>query len=52
MAFERHGNKISDGFRPVGSQDIGVGLINLEHAPHALYVLLGKAPIPLGVEIS
>ena len=35
-----------------GGQDVVVGLILLEHAPHTLNVVAGMTPITLGVDIS
>src|SRR5258706_16334131 len=36
----------------IGSNDIIVGLVLLEHEPHGLDVFFGEAPVPFGVEIT
>ena len=49
---EGHVDEVADHRRPAGGEDIVVGLGLLEDAPHALDVILGVAPVPLGVEVA
>ena len=51
-ALERHAHKVAHGFSAVGSQHKGVGLIGLQHAPHALHILPGETPVALGIQVA
>ena len=37
---------------PVGRQHESVGLVRLQHSPHALDIFLGEAPVALRVEVA
>ena len=50
--FEGHADKISNRFGAVGGQHKRVGFCSLQHAPHALHILFGKAPIALGIDVA
>ena len=45
-------DEVAHGLGAVGRQHEGVGLVGLQHAPHAFDVFLGVAPVALGVEIA
>src|SRR5277367_898475 len=44
--------ELADGVGLIGGEDEVVGFVVLEDAPHALDVLLGVAPVALGVEVA
>ncbi len=45
-------DELANGVGLSGGQDVVVGLLLLEHAPHTLNVVAGMAPITLGVDVS
>lgn len=51
-AFGGHGHEVAHRLGTVGGKHEGVGLVGLQHAPHALHVVFGEAPVALGVEVA
>lgn len=51
-ALEGHLHEVAHGLGTVRGQHEGIGLVSLEHAPHAFHVFLGEAPVALGVEVA
>ena len=45
-------DELANGVGLSGGQDVVIGLLLLEHAPHTLNVVAGMAPITLGVDVS
>ena len=45
-------DELTNGVGLSGCQDVIIGLILLEHAPHTLDVIAGVAPITLGINVS
>ena len=46
------GNELTNGVGLVGSQYIVARLILLQHSPHTLYIVTGKAPVTLGIHVA
>ena len=45
-------DELANGVGLSGGQDVVIGLLLLEHAPHTLNVVAGMAPITLGVDVA
>ena len=45
-------DEVADGVGRAGGEDVVVGLVGLEYAPHPLDVLGGVAPVASGVEVA
>ena len=49
---EGHVHQLADAVRLPGGNHVVVRLVLLEHQPHRLDVVLGVAPVALGVEVA
>src|SRR5713101_9056930 len=45
-------NKLFNGMGLPRAHHIVSGLLLLEHQPHRLHIIAGKAPVPLGIQIA